>query len=244
MRHIAKSHIGLERGNNEDAFACAPEFGLFVIADGMGGLARGEVASRMAADQLLAGAIARTDPVFGAANAAPPDILLQAIQAVQRQIAGDNASSKKSEAMGTTATAVMIEGDVVHYVHAGDSRLYAVTRSGVISQLTRDQTVAQRMIDRGEDPVRATAFHGHVLTNYVGTEGAFTTLTGTHRLDRGDSLLLCTDGLSDLVGDDEIAIIITRLAPDLESTADVLIERANQHGGRDNITVILIQPAL
>ncbi len=244
MRHIAKSHIGLERSNNQDAYACAPEFGLFVIADGMGGLARGEVASRMAADQMLAGAIARTDPVFGSVSAAPPDILLQAIQAVQREIAGDNASSRKSEAMGTTVTAVMLERDLVHYVHAGDSRLYVATRSGVLTQLTRDQTVAQRMIDRGEDPVRATAFHGHVLTNYVGTQGAFTTLTGTHRLDRGDSLLLCTDGLSDLVGDDEIASIVTRNAPDPESTAEVLIERANHHGGRDNITVILVQPEL
>ena len=242
MHHIAKSHIGLQRDNNEDTFALAPELGLFVIADGMGGLARGEVASRVAAEKLLAGAIARCDPAFGPATATHEEILTQAIKSAQAEIHGENAENLDKAPMGTTAAAVLIADGTVHYTYAGDSRIYAVSPAGRIEQVTKDQTVAQRMIERGEDPVRATQSHGHLLTNYIGTNGVFTPQTDNRDLSPGDILLMCTDGLSDLVADDEIAAIITDAAPDFERTADALIDRANAEGGRDNITVILIRP--
>lgn len=243
LRHIARSHIGLVRGNNEDAFACAPEHGLFVIADGMGGLARGEVASRLAADKLLAGAIARLDPTFGPATVSHQEILNQAITSAQEEIHAENTDAPEKVPMGTTATAVTIAGGAVHYAHAGDSRLLVISQTGAIEQVTTDQTVAQRMIERGEDPVRAARSHGHILTNYIGINGIFTPQTGSRELAPGDVLLMCTDGLSDLVAEDEIAAIVSDAAPDLERAADALIDRANAHGGRDNITVILIQPA-
>ena len=241
--HIARSHIGLVRDNNEDAFACAPEHGLFVIADGMGGLARGEVASRMAADKLLAGAIARRDPTFCPVTATHREILTQAIRSAHEEVHGENADAPDKVPMGTTATAVMIADGAAHYAHAGDSRLYVISQTGAIEQVTTDQTVARRMIERGEDPVRATRSHGHILTNYVGINGTFTPQSGSRELASGDVLLMCTDGLGDLVADDEIAAIITDAVPDLERAADALIDRANAHGGRDNITVILVQPA-
>ena len=242
LNHIARSHIGLVRENNEDAFACSAEHGLFVIADGMGGLARGEVASRMAADKLLAGAIARCDPAFGPVSATHREILSQAINSAHEEVHGENADAPDKVPMGTTATAVTIADGVAHYAHAGDSRLYAISQSGQIEQITTDQTVAQRMIERGEDPVRAARSHGHILTNYVGINGSFAPETDSRDLAPGDILLMCTDGLSDLVAQDEIAAIVTDAAPDLAHIAGALIDRANEQGGGDNITVILIQP--
>ena len=182
LRHIAKSHMGLVRENNEDAFVCAPEHQLFVIADGMGGLPRGEVASRMAADKLLAGAIARRDTTFGPVTATHREILTQAIASAQEEVHGENSVAPDGLPMGTTVTAVMVADGAAHYVHAGDSRLYVVSQTGAICQLTTDQTAAQRMIDRGDDPVRAARSHGHILTNYVGTNGSFTPQSGSREL--------------------------------------------------------------
>lgn len=242
MHYSAKTHTGLVRKNNEDAVACEPDLGLFVIADGMGGLARGEVASRMAAERLLAGVIARSTPAFGPATAPPEEILLAAINAAQVHVFGENTDAPDRAPMGTTATAIWIAGGVAHYVHAGDSRLYVISASSGIGQVTKDQTVAQRMIDRGEDPVRATETHGHVLTTFIGTHGLFKPSSGSRDLSPGDTALLCTDGLTDMVSDTQIEDIVSQHRGDPETVADALIVRAIENGGRDNITVIVIQP--
>lgn len=243
MRYSAKTHIGLVRGNNEDACACEADLGLFVIADGVGGLARGEVASRMAADKLLAGIIARCTPAFGPVTTDPADILAQSINAAQAEVYGENADAPDRAPMGTTAIAVLFVEATAHYTYAGDSRFYLISRSGQIDQVTKDQTVAQRMIDRGEDPVRATETHGHVLTTFIGTHGLFQPAGGCREIAPGDTALLCTDGLSDMVSDTEIADIVARHADDPDAIAGALIARANENGGRDNITVIVIQPS-
>ncbi len=242
MRHSAKSHIGLQRDNNEDAHACAPELGLFIVADGIGGLARGEVASRMAADQLLAGIIARCDPTFGASTSPYGDILRDAIAKVQEHVRAENDDNRDKVPMGTTLVAVLIADGTTHFANVGDSRLYAVSRSGEIEQVTKDQTLAQRKIDRGEDAEEATRLHGHIVTNYIGTASPFLPEIGARSLAAGDTMLLCTDGLTDMVQDDVIAKIVNGHASDVDAAASELIERANEHGGRDNITVVVIQP--
>ena len=242
MDHSAKTHIGQVRDTNEDAFACAAERGLFVIADGMGGLDRGEVASRMAADQLLAGIVARLDPVFGPEEQDREQLLSDAIHRVQNQVDMENAADPAAGEMGTTAIALLLERDSLHYVHAGDSRIYVIGAAGTIEQVTKDQTVAQRMIDRGEDPAYATALHGHILTNFIGIGAPLDPKTGSRRIATGELVVMCTDGLSDMVTDGEIAAIVADDGADVDAIAQALIDRANENGGRDNVTVIVIRP--
>ena len=240
MQYSAKTHIGLKRRNNEDAFACAAEHGVFVIADGMGGMARGEEASRMAADQMRAGLLARLDPAFGTHETHLPQTLEQVMRTVQDHVAAQNGD--RADVMGTTLLAAVIAGHRIHYAHSGDSRAYVISPDRRITLMTRDQTLAQRKIDRGEDPVRATATHGHILTNYIGIFGQLSPEVSERSLGPGDIVLLCTDGLTDMVCDEEIADIVTGKITEADRTANDLIERANANGGRDNITVIVVHP--
>jgi protein phosphatase len=240
VRHAVRSHIGRERKNNEDAFACAPDLGLYVIADGMGGLARGEVASRMAADKVLSSVVARCDPVFNTDVPCGADMLRQAVDRAQDEVRAENEDDPDSEPMGTTVAAVLVADGKADYVHVGDSRIYLVSRAGRIEQLTTDQTVAQRKIESGEDPVQAIEHYGHVLTGYAGKPEPAQPEIGARDLTAGDTLLLCTDGLTDMVSDTEIAEIFARHPSAPDAAAEALIERANDNGGHDNITVIVI----
>lgn len=242
MRHAARTHIGLVRETNQDVHACAPDRGFFVIADGMGGLCDGEEASRMAADLMLAGLSARCDPVFGPVTSSYEDVLTQTIRMAQEHVAAENDTRQEARSMGTTLIGSIFSGTHMHYAHSGDSRIYIQPASAPIIQLTKDQTVAQKMIDRGEDPARATALHGHILTNFIGVAGAFEPLIAEQRISVSDTVLLCTDGLTDMVEDAEIGDIVAGGGHDVEAIADTLIARALDNGGRDNITVIVIQP--
>lgn len=241
MQYAAKTDIGLQRRNNEDAYACVPEHGLFIVADGMGGMARGEVASQMAASQMCAGLVARLDPAFGPAGVDLRAALEKVIHSVQYHVAAEN--DDRADTMGTTLLAAIVHDENLHYAHAGDSRLYVISSGGDIERLTCDQTMAQRMIERGEDPVEANATHGHILTNYIGMSGRIDPEIAGRSLDAGDTVLLCSDGLTDMVTESEIARIVTQASPDLDRTANDLIGEANANGGRDNITVVLIRPA-
>lgn len=241
MRHSAKSHVGLVRAGNEDAYACDAERGLFVIADGMGGLARGEMASRQAADLMLEALAARIDPVLGGPGGRPETLLLDAISIVQAHAVEDNERSGLDDQMGTTLIGLAVTGSRITYAHSGDSRLYAVSPSGQMVQVTRDQTLAQRMIDGGEPVAEMSALYGHILTNHVGMSGTFEPEIASLEIPAGATLLLCTDGLTDMVGDEEIAAIIAAGGNDTEQIAERLVQSALDHGGRDNVTVIVVQ---
>ena len=240
MQYAAKTHIGLKRRTNEDAYACAAEHGLFVIADGMGGMARGEEASRMAADQMRAGIVARLDPAFSAVSIDLKETLEHVMHAVQDHVAAQNGD--RADTMGTTLLAVLVSDGALHYAHSGDSRAYVISSDGRIDRLTKDQTLAQRKIDRGADPVEANATHGHILTNYIGIFGRVEPEVSNRTLNPGDTIVLCTDGLTDMVPEEEIAETVTGALPDVERVADDLVARANANGGRDNTTVIVIRP--
>lgn len=242
MRHAARTHIGLIRDTNQDTHACAPDRGFFVIADGMGGLSDGEVASRMAADLMLAGLTAGCDPVFGPVTSSYEDVLTQTIRMAQEHVAAENDVRQEVRSMGTTLIGAIFSDTHIHYAHSGDSRIYIQPASAPIIQLTKDQTVARKMIDRGEDAARATALHGHILTNFIGVAGAFEPQIAERRVSLGDTVLMCTDGLSDMIVDAEIGDIVADGGHDVETIADNLIACALDNGGRDNITVIVIQP--
>lgn len=243
MRYSARTDTGQVREHNEDTFACAPERGLFIIADGMGGHARGEMASRLASDRALEAVTARYDPALPGVEWDFPGILSSAINDAHAQVVAENRGLFGHDAMGTTLIAVIATADTLHYAHAGDSRLYVVPASGGIAQVTRDQTVAQQKIDQGEETPNTVRFYGHLLSSYIGTDKRFTPVIDRRTIDRGDIFILCTDGLTDMVPDEEIGEIATANAGEVDAIADTLIARANDNGGRDNITVIVLDPS-
>jgi len=240
MHCAIKTDVGRHRSSNEDRYGVDAGLGILVIADGMGGHERGEVASRLAVETALD--FLRRGLAVPPSAAQEVDMLRSAALLAHRRVLLENANAGGRRAMGTTLIVASIRERNLHYAHVGDSRLYVISPSGGIEQLTRDQTLAQQLRDRGEDPARITAQENASLLQAVGLEGFIVPATGSRRLGDGETLLLCTDGLSDLVADAEMAATLTSCDGDLERAAEDLVERANAAGGLDNITVVIARP--
>jgi len=262
----ALSNTGHLRSNNEDHFFVGrlgrtletlisslpagdvPEIAeevnhVMLIADGMGGHAAGEVASRMAISTLIGLALDIPDWFFKVDDAHAPEIEQRSRERVQEVGAILVEAAEEDEAlhgMGTTLTVVRNIGRDLLITHVGDSRAY-VLRSGSLHRLTRDHTYAQLLVDTGQlapDEV-ADSRHRHVLTNALGGScGDVDVDTDLLRLENGDRLLLCSDGLTDLVDDPTITEIL-RDAPGANDACERLIQRALDSGGRDNVTTIV-----
>jgi protein phosphatase len=242
----AASHVGYVRPENEDAWlierilrAGAPPATLLLVADGMGGAAAGEVASGMAADvvssrltQFLRGA-GRFEP--GRLTAA----LAEAMSAANREIRDHAARDARLTGMGTTATAMVIVGDLVCVGHVGDSRGYLI-REGRAERLTRDHSFVQHLVDRGEMTAAdaARSQHRNALLRALGPRPSVAADVATRRLRDGDTVLLCSDGLWSAIDDDEIADLVSRVDNPARACA-ALVDTANARGGRDNVTVVI-----
>jgi protein phosphatase len=247
-RAAARTDVGRKRSGNEDSFCLAPELGLFLVADGMGGHAAGEVASRLAADAIRQ-AVARSlhgpeetwvgPPVPGLSREG--NWLASSIQLANRAIFEAAASRADYEGMGTTLVAVLAHGDRLTLAHVGDSRIYRV-RGGAIAQLTRDHSLVQEQVDDGiltRDEAQDSQLR-HLITRALGIKATVDVDTAEEGAEPGDVLLLCSDGLSDLVEDAEMLAAV-RDHPEPEAACQALVERANYRGGDDNITVLIIQ---
>ena len=220
------SDPGRVRSHNEDrAFAEPP---LMVVADGMGGARAGEVAAEMAVERLQE-------------LAAPldPDDLKGAIEEVNREIHAAAGADPEKSGMGTTVTAAILDGDRIALAHVGDSRGY-LWRDGVLAQLTDDHSVVAELVRLGKLSPEEAGRHPHrnVITRALGAEA--TVAVDVSRTDAkvGDVVLLCSDGLTAHLNDDQIAAEM-RAGGTLRATADRLVRRANQAGGSDNVTVVL-----
>ncbi len=222
--------------DDEDAYAMA-------VADGMGGAASGEVASRQAirvAMELILRDIKWTMKFNEHEEAELVEKLGMYFRLMDRALLASSRAEPRLAGMGTTLTAVCTAGPEAFVVHAGDSRAY-LHRGGTLRRLTRDHTLAQDLVDAGKLPAGSAAARrvGHVLTNYLGGPGG----GGVAQVDRldladGDRLLLCTDGLTDLVGDDEIGRTLAE-HPGPGGACRALVDLALERGGRDNVTVVL-----
>ena len=221
----ALSDIGLHRKTNEDSFVVAAP--LFAVCDGMGGALAGEVASGLAAGTLAA-AVAAGQPLLAAAE--------QANAAVFQRSQADSDHS----GMGTTLTAVVLEGDTGHFVHIGDSRAYLL-RDGALEQLSDDHSLVGEMVRDGRLSEAEAASHPHrsVLSRALGTESQARIDEFEVDLRAGDVLLLCSDGLSGVVSAEAIAKALGRAAPD--DAAARLIAEARKNGGPDNITAVVLR---
>jgi PPM family protein phosphatase len=223
--------VGRQREANEDNFLCGP---LFAVADGMGGAQAGEVASRMAVDVLGAG-----DRDGGT----PEERLTRMISLANRQIYDLAKRDESRRGMGTTATAAIVEGGDVSLGHVGDSRAYRL-RDGKLEQLTHDHSLVAELVRSGQLSAEAAENHPQrsIITRALGPEAEVEVDAHSHVGRDGDVYLLCSDGLTGMISEDDIAGIL-RASPTLQEAATTLVRAANQSGGKDNITVVLFRVA-
>lgn len=245
----ARTDCGPVRDNNEDALLLDIDNGIFIVADGMGGHAAGEVASWMAVETVHQVMMGLHDPdetrlVRDVDSGDPADIMRErlryAMNQASIQIRRTSDARPETRGMGTTVVMLVLDGDQAHLAHVGDSRAY-LFRDDRIVRLTRDHTVVQQEIDAGRlTPELARVLpHRNFLTQSVGFHGTVEPDTSTRVLSAGDLFVLCSDGLTDPLDDNAIADLIRGTPPD--ALADTLAERAIAGGGEDNVTVVVVK---
>jgi PPM family protein phosphatase len=240
--------VGRVRDHNEDAIGSDPDIGLMVLADGMGGYNAGEVASGIAVQivsELAAEGASREnrdeiDPHSGMMRQSI--VLRDAVYRANKIIFQTAQSQTHCEGMGTTIVACMFYDNKVSIAHVGDSRAYRL-RSGQFEQLTMDHSLLQELVDRGfysaEEAQRST--NRNYVTRALGVEPTVEVEVNEYEVQPDDVYLLCSDGLPDMVEDEDIHLTISTFNDSLDVVGKQLIELANDHGGRDNVSVMLAQ---
>jgi protein phosphatase len=245
-------HVGRVRTHNEDVLLAfqgelaglesMPHFGLFVVADGMGGHALGERASGIAARTVAKEALSQIVPFLLAMPDSDPDrpslleIMERAMNAANQAV-----FAGVPEGGGTTLTCALLIGEQLVLSHVGDSRAYLIMPDS-FEQLTRDHSLVQRLQELGQLSAAEAAVHPqrNVLYRAVGQGDGLEVDVESHRLPPGGSLLLCSDGLWGLVPNERIQMLI-RQAPNLQAACEALVAAANAAGGPDNITAVMVQ---
>jgi protein phosphatase len=244
---IGKTDTGKKRKKNEDTFFVDPELGFMLVADGMGGHASGEVASQLAtklcAEQLKhalkAGQVDVTHHVKSLADLDPRTLLLGDCIKFSNQAVWEAGQTEENKNMGTTLVAALWLGGKLSIAHVGDSRLYVI-RNGDITQCTHDHSFVQEQIDRGfikpEEAEKSDL--RNMLTRSVGVKEDVDVDLKEIELAPGDYILLCSDGLTKMLDDEQIAATVMEKS-DPELIVNELINRANEAGGLDNVTAVL-----
>lgn len=248
LLHYGETNVGRERKNNEDAFRVAPEAGVYLVCDGMGGHASGEIASQIAADAMLRFLVMdRFRPEFtwsGESLAQPTEegrALDAAVRCANREVLNQASAHPMHKGMGTTVVAVLGGAQRLGLVHVGDSRVYRL-RQGEFEQITDDHSLLNHYIrtrPMSADQIRQFAGK-NVIVRAVGLRDAVDPEVQVAEYQADDLYLLCSDGLTDMVEDQQIAEILLGNT-DLASAGRALIEAALEGGGKDNITVLLLK---
>jgi len=226
--YAVASDTGRRRRRNEDNYVVAPP--LFAVADGMGGAQAGEVASQLAASALEAG---DSDGLDGT------DRIDALIQEANRRIYDRASSDPTASGMGTTMTVALVEGMTIAIGHVGDSRAYLV-RGDQMEQLTEDHSLVNELVKSGKLSEEEAQAHPQrsVITRAVGTDPDVDVDGFTIEAEEGDVFLICSDGLSDMVEDEEILELVHQHRDDLDKAVKALVQAANRGGGEDNITAV------
>lgn len=219
--------VGRVRTGNEDAFVVEPP--LYAVADGMGGARAGEVASQLALATIIELQKAGTGS------------LEDEVREANRVVFARAGEDERYAGMGTTLTAVLASPEAIHLAHVGDSRAYLL-RAGALRMLTRDHTLVERMVQAGEiTPAEADVHpHRNVLLRALGTEPRVEVEVDDIGLLEGDRVLLCSDGLTTMVAEEQILAILAATGGKPQDAADRLVRAANRAGGIDNITAIVL----
>lgn len=250
VRAAARSDVGRHRTNNEDTYFADEQLGLFVVADGLGGHASGEVASRLAVET-ISQQMARwaagggAPPAMGAAVGGGPEAATHLANSIRfaNQVIHETANcTPRYQGMATTVVAALVADGRVILGHVGDSRIYRV-RDRKLEQLSRDHSLVREQVALGliSEDEAAVSPQRHVVTRALGMEPKVQVDVQVQEIQEGDTLLLCSDGLSDMVDEPVMLEAVVQAGDDLEAACSALVELANARGGRDNITAVLVQ---
>ena len=246
LEFAAATDTGRVRSHNEDSTILSPNFGLAILADGMGGYNAGEVASRIATtvvQQSIETHLQAPESDWQVNRPKHvPQILSEAVDCANAAILDAALKEPQFTGMGTTLVLALFYHDKVALAHVGDSRAYRF-RGGELEQITRDHSLLQEQIDAGLISAEWAQFsqNKNLITRAVGVDNMLQAEVHEHQIEPGDIYLLCSDGLSDMLTSRQIAEALATLGTNLTMAAEALVERANEHGGRDNISVILIR---
>ncbi len=232
----ASTDVGLCRQANEDSFAMAPKVGLYLVADGMGGHKAGQIASRLAIECTV-----RAIEVLESKPVSPLEKLRHAVTCANREIHERAERNAELRGMGTTLVAILVEQGRVALAHVGDSRAYRIRR-GRIRLLTDDHSIVGELLRRrkiSEDDAREHP-HRHVLTKALGVAPSAQPDLAELTPLPGDTFVLCSDGLTTHLQDGEILDVVEQ-DRELQKTCDALVASANQRGGLDNITILMLR---
>ncbi|MFK8067133.1 MAG: Stp1/IreP family PP2C-type Ser/Thr phosphatase [Gammaproteobacteria bacterium] len=247
----SNSDVGRRRGHNEDTSAIEAQHGLLIVADGMGGYAAGEVASAVAISTIVKHIQRRLPNV----ESLEPDqenefsheslVAKAAIREANYEVFRSAQDYSQFEGMGTTVVVLLLYDNRFTVAHVGDSRLYRL-RDEKLEKITNDHSLIQELIDRGlytkEEAEAKTP--RNLVTRALGINESVNVDISEGSVLPDDLFLLCTDGLTDMVSDDEILLILNKYGDNLNLTAQKLIDLANKRGGKDNITAVLGRPTI
>ena len=248
--HVEITDVGKVRDHNEDAIGAKPEIGLWVLADGMGGYNAGEVASGIAVKtvmDLVSDACKREkrseiEPHTGYMR--QTIVLRDAIFRANKIINQTAQTQPQCEGMGTTLVACLFYDDRVSIAHVGDSRCYRL-RANRFEQITMDHSLLQELVDRGfysqEEAQRST--NRNYVTRALGVEANVDVEVQEVEVQKGDYFMLCSDGLPDMVEDEDIHLTISTFDNDVRTIGEQLIKLTNDNGGRDNVSIVLVRIA-
>jgi protein phosphatase len=246
------SDVGLQREHNEDSYCILSEHRLFVVADGMGGHRAGDVASHMATREMTA--------FFDATNVDGDDVewsadedsrltpeqnrLVSAVKLANQRIFQTSVDNRSVQGMGTTVVGALFtrEDRKIHIAHVGDSRAYRV-RAGNITQLTRDHSLLNDylLVMPNLTDAQRERLPSNVITRALGMQDGVAVDLYFEDVEAGDAYVLCSDGLNGMVSDDRILDIVSSAGSDVETAAKALVAQANQNGGEDNTTVVVVR---
>jgi protein phosphatase len=250
LAHVECTDVGKVRDHNEDTIGAQPDIGLWVLADGMGGYNAGEVASGIAVKTILDMVTEackrekRADIESSTGYMRQTIVLRDAIHRANKVINQTAQSQPQCEGMGTTLVASLFYDNKVSIAHVGDSRMYRL-RGNRFEQITMDHSLLQELVDRGfysqEEAQRST--NRNYVTRALGVEANVEVEVQEIEVQKGDYFLMCSDGLPDMVEDEDIHLTISTFANDVRTVGEQLIKLTNDNGGRDNVSVILVRVA-
>ena len=240
MRIYSATDVGQKRKMNQDyVFASADPVGnlpnLFVVADGMGGHNAGDYASSHAVGIVV-------EEIREDADFNPVKVIRHAIESANTEIITQAQKDEKLRGMGTTMVAATIVGHYAYVANVGDSRLYVAGEQ--IQQITKDHSLVQEMVRMGELNAEEARNHPdkNIITRALGAERTVDVDFFDLKLEEGCTILMCSDGLSNMVADEKIAEIISDPEADIDQKGSALLREANQNGGKDNIAIVLVEP--
>jgi len=246
------SDVGLQREHNEDSYCILSKHRLFVVADGMGGHRAGDVASHMATTEITAFFDATSADGDGVEWPAEEDArltpdqnrLVSAVKLANQRIFQASVGNRSVQGMGTTVVGALFNRDDrnMHIAHVGDSRAYRV-RGGDITQLTRDHSLLNDylLVMPNMTDAQRERLPSNVITRALGMQDGVPVDVFFENVEPGDVYVLCSDGLNGMVSDDRILDIVHGAGADVETTAKALVAQANENGGEDNTTVVVVR---